>query len=411
MQHPFAINIDDFNYILPEEKIAKFPLANRSDSKLLCAKGMPPESRKFTELPDLLPAKSLLVFNETKVVRARLLFKKNTGAVIEIFCLEPVTPVNDFQLAFQQKSDVEWKCLVGKAKRWKSEALSRLINIEDRQVKLKAEKVATLSEGYLIRFSWDDPEVRFHEIIEAGGLVPLPPYLNREAEPEDSIRYQTVYAKFEGSVAAPTAGLHFTPEIFEALQRKGHQHEKVTLHVGAGTFKPVSSQTLVDHEMHIEKIEVSLSTLKTLAQNTDRQVIAVGTTSMRTLESLFWMAVRLFRGDKTFAVEQWDPYQPDVPVDFGTSQALNLLVDYLEANELAVLQGQTQLIIAPGYQFRVVNGLITNFHQPKSTLLLLVSALIGENWKTAYDFALKNDFRFLSYGDSCLFLPEPTQSQ
>ena len=406
MQDPFTINIEDYYYDLPEEAIAKFPLANRSDSKLLFNKGNISENRKFTDLPDLLPAKSLLVFNETKVVRARLLFKKTTGAVIEIFCLEPVAPVNDFQLAFQQKSDVEWKCLVGKAKRWKSETLSRVININDKKVILKAEKVTTLSEGYLIRFTWDDPEVRFHEVIEAGGLVPLPPYLNREAEPEDSIRYQTVYAKFEGSVAAPTAGLHFTPEIFESLQRKGHQHEKVTLHVGAGTFKPVSSQTLADHEMHIEKIEVSLSTLKTLAQNTDRLVIAVGTTSMRTLESLFWMAVRLYHGDTAFTIKQWDPYQADVPDNFDTLHALNLLIDFLEANEKKVLHGQTQLIIAPGYQFRIVYGLITNFHQPKSTLLLLVSALIGENWKTAYDFALRNNYRFLSYGDSCLFLPE-----
>jgi S-adenosylmethionine:tRNA ribosyltransferase-isomerase len=405
MQHPSHLHIQDYDYPLPEHRIAKFPLTNRADSKLLFFDGAHSNKKRFVELPDLLPPKSLLIFNETKVVRARILFKKQSGATIEVFCLEPVEPVNDFQLAFQQTSGVVWKCLVGNVKRWKSGNMSKTIQVGDRSVDLVAEKVGQLTDAFLIRFSWTPEEVPFHEIISESGLIPLPPYLNREAEPEDSVRYQTVYAKFDGSVAAPTAGLHFTDEMLTQLLAKGMDSEKVTLHVGAGTFKPVSSDTLAEHEMHVEKIVVSLTSLKHLQEKLADPIIPVGTTSMRTLESLFWMAVHLQQGDTSFSVTQWDPYDLVVPEHFSSEKALDTIIQYLEDHQLAELTGQTQLMIAPGYRFRFANGLVTNFHQPKSTLLLLVSALIGENWKSAYDFALEHDYRFLSYGDSCLMLP------
>lgn len=405
MQHPSHLLIQDYDYPLPVDRIAKFPLANRADSKLLFFDGSHSNEKRFVELPDLLPPKTLLIFNETKVVRARILFKKQTGATIEVFCLEPVEPVNDFQLAFQQTSGVVWKCLVGNVKRWKSGNMSKTVQVGDQSVELVAEKVGQLTDAFLIRFSWTPEEVPFHEIISESGLIPLPPYLNREAEPEDSVRYQTVYAKFDGSVAAPTAGLHFTDEMLTQLKVKGMDSEKVTLHVGAGTFKPVASDTLAEHEMHVEKIVVSLTSLKHLQKKLADPIIPVGTTSMRTLESLFWMAVRLQQGDSSFSVTQWDPYDLVVPEHFSSKKALDILIQYLEDHQLAELTGQTQLMIAPGYRFRFANGLITNFHQPKSTLLLLVSALIGENWKSAYDFALEHDYRFLSYGDSCLMLP------
>lgn len=405
MPHPSTIHIDHYNYLLPDERIAKFPLEKRADSKLLYFDGIKTFEKQFVDLPSLLPEKSLLVFNETKVVRARMLFHKQTGATIEIFCLEPVEPVNDFQLAFQQTSGVIWKCLVGNVKRWKSGELIREISVNGRSVELYAEKVEQLADAFLIRFSWKPEDISFHEIIGESGLIPLPPYLNREAQPDDVVRYQTVYAKFDGSVAAPTAGLHFTDEMLNKLKSNGIDSEKVTLHVGAGTFKPVSSLTLAEHEMHIEKIVVQLTALKHLREKLNQPIIPVGTTSMRTLESLFWMAVRLNEGDNSFTVKQWDPYQLIVPEMITSGIALDILISYLEENNLDTLTGQTQLMIAPGYTFRFANALITNFHQPKSTLLLLVSALIGENWKTAYSFALDQGFRFLSYGDSCLFLP------
>jgi len=405
MSHPSTLYIDEYDYSLPDERIAKFPIEKRADSKLLYFDGKKSSERKFNELPKLLPKNSFLIFNETKVVRARLLFKKSTGATIEIFCLEPVEPVNDFQLAFQQTSGVVWKCLVGNVKRWKTGILSKLIKINGEEITLFAEKITDLSDAFLIRFTWKPEEISFHEIINLSGLVPLPPYLNREAQPNDTVRYQTVYAKFDGSVAAPTAGLHFTDELLNQLSAKGIENEKVTLHVGAGTFKPVSSATLAEHEMHVEKMIVPLSALRHLQKKLNQPVIPVGTTSMRTLESLFWMAVKLHQGDESMTVEQWDPYQLKVEEDFSSAEALNTLIDFMEKNQMEALHGQTRLMIAPGYQFRFANGLITNFHQPKSTLLLLVSALIGDSWKIAYNFALEQGFRFLSYGDSCLFLP------
>lgn len=400
-----SIEIEDYNYPLPDSKIAKFPLKNRDMSKLLFRKGDVIEERKFIELPRLLPANSLLVFNETKVVNARLLFKKSTGATIEIFCLEPVEPVVDFQLAYQQGSPVIWKCFIGNAKRWKDGKLKLEFSIDGNVTSLYAEKVEQLSEGYLVSFQWDNSKVAFLDIINNKGLVPIPPYLNRKAVEEDTVRYQTVYAHYEGSVAAPTAGLHFTEDILKQLNVSGIETDKLTLHVGAGTFKPVVSQTIAKHEMHTEKVVIGIKVLKHIRQKLNNPVIPVGTTSMRTLESLFWMAVKLVGGNTKFEVEQWDPYELDVEPDFDGTKALSLLISYLEENNLDELKGETRLMIAPGYIFRIATGLVTNFHQPKSTLLLLVSALIGDSWKEAYEIALNNNFRFLSYGDSCLFLP------
>jgi len=321
--------------------------------------------------------------------------------------LEPVEPVNDFQLAFQQKPPVVWKCLVGNAKRWRSGGLEAALTINGIEVKLTARKEAQLSDSFLISFSWEPEEILFSDILEASGMIPLPPYLHREPVESDKERYQTVYARFDGSVAAPTAGLHFTDEILQQLSGKGIQSEKVTLHVGAGTFKPVSSETIHDHEMHTEKVIVAKEVLKRMLRHLGNPVIPVGTTSMRTVESLFWMALKIKLGiTGEFVVNQWDPYELSIPDDFGAGEALTLLIETLEQAKADELKGETRLMIAPGYKFRLATGLITNFHQPKSTLLLLVSALIGEKWKEAYQFALHNHFRFLSYGDSCLFLPE-----
>ncbi|NQU33358.1 MAG: S-adenosylmethionine:tRNA ribosyltransferase-isomerase [Bacteroidetes bacterium] len=399
------IKIEDYNYNLPDNQIAKYPLPKRDMSKLLFQVGGEITEHRFTELPALLPTNSLLIFNITKVVNARLIFKKSTGATIEIFCLEPIEPVNDFQLAYQQKSPVVWKCLIGNAKRWKSGMLELEFTINEKKVILYAKKVEQLSEGYLVEFSWSNDQITFSEIIINSGMVPIPPYLNRKAEESDKKRYQTIYAEHEGSVAAPTAGLHFTDEIISRLKKNGTQTDEVTLHVGAGTFKPVVSSTISNHEMHTEKVLVSIETLIHIKQKLGDPIIPVGTTSMRTLESLYWMALKLKNGSKEFVVEQWDPYELNEEMEFSAKDAISFLIRYLKENNLAELKGETRLLIAPGYSFKFATGLITNFHQPKSTLLLLVSALIGESWKSAYDYALSNNFRFLSYGDSCLFLP------
>jgi len=407
MERFTTIKIEDYDYSLPDNRIAKYPLAQRDQSKLLFLKGKTLEEKKFNQLPDLLPKKSLLLFNETRVIQARLLFKKPTGAKIEIFCLEPVEPSNDFQLALQQRPPIIWKCLVGKAKRWKEGKLESIIKIEDQKVHLFAEKAEQLHDSFLIRFSWEPPEIQFADILETSGLTPLPPYLHREAEQTDKDRYQTVYARLNGSVAAPTAGLHFTDSILQKLDKKGFEKEKIILHVGAGTFKPVSTETIGEHEMHTERIIIKKESLQHLLSKLNDPIIPVGTTSMRSLESLFWMALRLLKNMRDFNwVDQWDPYSLEIPNGFTSKKALELLINYLNVNQDNELEGATKLMIVPGYRFRFATGIVTNFHQPKSTLLLLVSALIGENWKKAYDFALKHNFRFLSYGDSCLFLSE-----
>ncbi len=398
------IEIEDYNYNLPDSMIAKYPLEKRDFSKLLWVNNGIVEEKKFIDLPSLLPKNSILLFNETKVVNARLIFKKSTGATIEIFCLEPVEPVNDFQLAYQQTCPVVWKCLVGNAKRWKSGKLALEFNINNKLVILNSELVDKLSDGYLVSFSWNDESTTFSEIISNCGMIPIPPYLNRKSEDQDKKRYQTIYAEYEGSVAAPTAGLHFTEKVFSQFGSLGIETDKLTLHVGAGTFKPVVSQKISDHEMHTEKVIISIDTLKHILNKINDPIIPVGTTSMRTLESLYWMAVKLLDGNIAFEVEQWDPYELVDSSDLTSKGALEVLIKYLEDNNLTEIKGETRLLIAPGYKFRFAKGLVTNFHQPKSTLLLLVSALVGKKWKDAYDFALANNFRFLSYGDSCLFL-------
>jgi len=399
------IKIEDYNYLLPEEKIAKFPLEERDQSKLLFLHQGQISEKKFHQIPGLLPTDSLLIFNETRVIRARLLFYKSTGAQIEVFCLEPIKPSSDFQVAFQQQSPVIWKCLVGNAKRWKEGDLLAELNNNGELIQLKARRIEKYSDAFFIEFSWEPADLTFSEIIELSGLVPLPPYLNREAVESDKERYQTVYAKYDGSVAAPTAGLHFTNAILDKIKNKGIESDKVTLHVGAGTFKPVIASTIAEHDMHTEKIVVGLEMLKHLYQKIDDPIIPVGTTSMRTLESLYWLALKINNGDDLLFVDQWDPYNFSDSQDLKPNEAIEVLINYLEKNKLDQLKVETRLMIAPGYHFKFAAGLITNFHLPKSTLLLLVSALIGNKWEEAYDFAMQHDFRFLSYGDSCLFLP------
>lgn len=398
------IKIEEYNYSLPDERIAKFPLDRRDKSKLLCRIDDLISEKSFTDLPALLPENALLLFNHTKVVKARLLFHKDTGANIEIFCLEPVEPVSDFQLAYVQKSPVIWKCFVGNSKRWRSGTLKQTFVINNKEVTLSALRTETLTEGFLVQFEWDDDDVPFIDILNNAGYVPIPPYLNRKPVTEDTERYQTIYAKNDGSVAAPTAGLHFTDKVINEIHKIGIETENLTLHVGAGTFKPVVSETIATHEMHVEKIVVTVLSLLHLRDKLNDPIIPVGTTSMRTLESLFWLGLKISKGDLSMEVNQWDPYELEIPDGFTPELSIDAILDYLEKNKLHEIKAQTRLMIAPGYSFKYATGLITNFHQPKSTLLLLVSALIGNSWKDAYKFALENDFRFLSYGDSCLFL-------
>ena len=397
------IAIESYDYPLPEDRIAKYPLSERDASKLLVCRGGTLQASQFRHIGDFLPPKALLVFNETKVIRARMQFQKETGSHIEIFCLEPD---DDYQIAFSSASPVRWKCLVGNSKRWREGALHLCLRIGSDEVTLQAERVARNDQYSEIVFSWTPPELPFASILEAAGEIPLPPYLNRDAEPEDRERYQTVFARYDGSVAAPTAGLHFTRPLLEQLQAQGFELDEVTLHVGAGTFRPVATETIGEHAMHSETLIVRRSLIENLIQHLDGDIIPVGTTSTRTLESLYWIGTMLAEQGmalRTLHVEQWFPYESHR--DLSTRKALELLLQYLDMHGLTRLEASTALMIAPGYSMRVVTGLITNFHQPKSTLLLLVSALIGDRWRDAYRFALDNGFRFLSYGDSCLFLP------
>lgn len=398
------IQIAAYNYLLPDERIAKYPLAERDASKLLVnEKGVIEESR-FKHLPDYLPEDSLLVFNNTRVIHARLLFRKATGAHIEIFCLEPVEP-SDYVLVFQQRKQCTWKCLVGNRKRWKEGVLQMNIKIKEDRVVLTAEKEDADIESVQITFSWDHPDYTFAEILDAAGVLPIPPYLHRETEDADLQTYQTVYSKIKGSVAAPTAGLHFTPEVFSTLKKKGIICEEITLHVGAGTFKPVKSETIGEHSMHTESFIVLRSTIERLIERLGN-VIAVGTTSVRTLESLYYMGLKLLNNpdinEEELIVKQWEPYQ--INPDAEPEKALRAILDYLDRKQANELVTATQIMIVPGYSFRVVRGIVTNFHQPQSTLLLLVSAFVKGDWKKIYDYALDHDFRFLSYGDSSLLL-------
>jgi len=398
-----SLNINDFEYHLPNERVAKFPKENRDESKLLIHQSKQIKEDQFKNIPDYLSPGSLLVLNNTRVVRARLLFRKPTGAIIEIFCLEPIEPTSEIQMAFQQKGQATWQCLVGNARRWKSEALAMEAASGSEIITLTAEQIEKHSGTFNIRFTWND-KLTFAEVLEATGKIPLPPYLHREAVDSDSKTYQTVYAKNDGSVAAPTAGLHFTESVFDSLKDKQIKISNLTLHVGAGTFRPVGQEGLVNHEMHTEQVLVSEKLLKDVLMHSGK-VIAVGTTSVRTLESLYWFGVKLEDDNEaSFIVSQFDPYKIRASASIGLEKSFNNIIDYMKRKGLDTLGGSTQLMIVPGYKFRVINGMVTNFHQPRSTLLLLISAWLGDEWLKVYNYAMDNDFRFLSYGDSCLFL-------
>ena len=398
-----ALRIEDYDYPLPDERIARYPLPQRDHSKLLCLKGDNLSEHHFYDLPSLLPKDALLVFNDTRVIHARLLFRKETGAVIEIFCLEPNGM--DVTAAFAQREHCIWTCFIGNNKKWKEGPLSGEWTVSNETFILTATRREAVGNAWVVDFSWTGG-MSFSEVIEAAGVIPLPPYLGREAEADDATRYQTVYAHHDGSVAAPTAGLHFTPELLERLRRQGFSTEYVTLHVGAGTFKPVSTPTIGEHEMHVEPVHITDDNLRHLIAHAGRPLIAVGTTSVRTLESLYWFGVKLAANPDLpmMHINQWDPYTTDARgIDYA--DAYRNILRWMERHGTDHLDGETQLMIAPGYRYHVIDGLVTNFHQPKSTLLLLVSALIGDRWRDCYRYALDHGFRFLSYGDSCLFLP------
>ncbi|MDE5568938.1 MAG: S-adenosylmethionine:tRNA ribosyltransferase-isomerase [Muribaculaceae bacterium] len=404
--NPRNIDIKEYNYPLPDEKIAKHPLAQRDACRLLMrgSDGSVSDHR-FDELPGLLPKDSLLIYNNTRVINARLRFRKPSGALIEIFCLEPAMPT-DYALNFASTGGCSWHCLVGNSKRWKEGTLDGVVTLKDgRKLKLSAERVERSDAGSTIAFSWDDNSVTFSEIISAAGEIPIPPYLNRQTEASDSDDYQTVYSRIEGSVAAPTAGLHFTDKVLVDIDRKGIERREVTLHVGAGTFQPVKADYIGEHAMHSEFIVVSLKLIEELAaiaETGTKKIIAVGTTSVRTLESLYHIGCMITDGTWSGELPQWYPYEEKHPT-MTTSDALKSLADYLRGKGLSSLVATTRIIIAPGYKYRIVDGMITNFHQPQSTLLLLVSAFIGQQWQDIYRHALNSDYRFLSYGDACLF--------
>ncbi|MFN3528641.1 MAG: S-adenosylmethionine:tRNA ribosyltransferase-isomerase [Bacteroidia bacterium] len=396
MLHPAQLRISDFSYDLPEARIAAHPLPERDASRLLHYRAGVLSDHRFIDLPDLLPTNSLLLFNNTRVVQARLIFQKPSGGLIELFCLEPLAPFTEIQLAMQTTGSAVWKCLVGNNKRWKGGALELRVG----GIRLQAERLEALADAHAIAFSWQPAAYSFAEVLEALGKIPLPPYLHRAAEEADKQRYQTVYARFDGAVAAPTAGLHFSPRVFEQLQNKGIKREELTLHVGAGTFKPVKAETMAGHEMHREEVVLSKQLLQTLLQH-QGPVVPVGTTSLRSLESLYWMGCMLQASDARLPEPgMFTPYE--MAAHLSVRDALQKLLDWLEARNLDEVIGHTALMIAPSYRFRLAHALITNFHQPQNTLLLLVAAAVGENWRSLYAHALAQEYRFLSYGDSSL---------
>ena len=401
-EDPKHIRISEFNYPLPDERIAKFPLPVRDQSKLLLYRHGEVTEDIFTSLPDYLPANSLMIFNNTKVIQARLHFHKETGALIEVFCLEPIQP-NDYALNFQQTEHAAWLCMIGNLKKWKEGALKREITVKGKPLTLTAERGACHGTSHWVDFRWNNPEITFADILEVFGELPIPPYLNRETQESDKETYQTVYSKIKGSVAAPTAGLHFTPRVLDALREKGVALEELTLHVGAGTFKPVKSEEIEGHEMHTEYISVNRSTLEKLVAH-EGKAIAVGTTSVRTLESLYHIGVTLLHNpnatEEDLHVKQWQPYETALETAATPAvDALQAIIVYLDRHHMETLHSSTQIIIAPGYEYRIVKAMVTNFHQPQSTLLLLVSAFLHGDWRKIYDYALAHDFRFLSYGD------------
>ena len=399
------IQIKDFNYPLPDERIAKHPLTQREQCKLLVYQNGDIQDLHFYDVPRLLPQQSMLVYNNTRVINARLRFQKpNAGAIIEIFCLEPIAP-RDYAQVFQTTSQCSWLCFVGNSKRWKAGSLTQVVNVNGCEVELAATRGEQKGNAFEIIFSWNNDNITFASLLEAIGEIPIPPYLNRNTEESDSADYQTVYSHIEGSVAAPTAGLHFTDEVLAECDRQGISRRELTLHVGAGTFQPVKSESIGEHNMHTEFISVEKSLLVDLIK-ANGNVIAVGTTSVRTLESLYYIGITLLNNpdanEEELRVKQWAPYQQDYTI--STADALQAIIDHLDRNGIDRYIGSTQIMIAPSFKFRVIRGMITNFHQPQSTLLLLVSAFVNGNWKAIYDYALSHDYRFLSYGDSSLLL-------
>lgn len=399
------IKIDDYDYNLPEDRIAKYPLKERDLSKILIYNHGKIVDDTFRNLTDYIPSGSLMVFNNTKVIQARMHFRKETGALIEIFLLEPYKP-NDYEQIFQSRKECEWICMIGNLKKWKTGILTKTVNVGNIELTLTAERIAETGNSHVVKFTWDNDSLSLSEIIEIVGELPIPPYLNRQTEESDKQTYQTVYSKIQGSVAAPTAGLHFTKNVLSELEKKNISKSELTLHVGAGTFKPVKSEEIDDHEMHTEYISVQRKVIEDLIEH-DGVAVAVGTTSVRTLESLYYIGVKL-NGNKDLNesqlhVSQWEPYEAVSSIT--PLEALNNVLDYMLLHNLSVLNSSTQIIIAPGYEYKYVKMLITNFHQPKSTLLLLVSAFVRGDWKTIYAHALNNDYRFLSYGDSSLLIP------
>ena len=403
MIDPKNISILDYTYDLPVDRIALHPLRERDASKLLVYRDGKIQQDIYKHIDAYLPADSLLIFNNTKVIRARILFQKSSGGVIEIFCLEPYEDVNEYSSIMAKKGSVKWKCMIGGASKWKEGGLVKELGIADWE--LKASLVEKLSDAYVVELSWTPAELSFAEVLERSGEIPLPPYIKRKPDEEDTDRYQTIYARDEGSVAAPTAGLHFTEEIFDRLKEKNIQTDFVTLHVGAGTFKPVKAATMQGHEMHAEWIDVRGEMIRDLLLQLDKTIVAVGTTSLRTLESLYWLGVKtmLKPNEKQLQLGQWEVYEdPLVNGHIPAKEALSSLLNWLKKNGQERLFTRSQILIAPGYTFKIADVIVTNFHQPQSTLLLLVAAAIGKEWNKIYDHAMQNDFRFLSYGDGCL---------
>jgi len=398
------IDLSEYEYNLPPERIAQYPAKERDMSQLLIFNRSKLSKDVFSNIDDYLPPDSLLVFNNTRVIRARIHFHKPTGATIEIFCLEPLSPP-EYELSFSSFKSVEWKCIIGNLKKWKDGIVTTSFIYKDKKSVLTAEKIQSEGEAWRIRFNWNRPEISFSDVIEATGHIPLPPYINREDEEEDINRYQTVYSSIKGSVAAPTAGLHFTDRVLSNLRKKGIKSVELTLHVGAGTFQPVKSKSIYDHEMHCEHFFITDKTVKSLINNLDK-IITIGTTSVRTLESLYWIGVKILQNPLACSSElslgQWEAYEMDTNVP--VIKSMEAIRNLLRERNLSYLHASTNILIKPGYNFKMINGLITNFHQPRSTLLLLISAWTGNNWKDIYTFALENEFRFLSYGDSSLLL-------
>ncbi len=406
--HPRELKIENFTYDLPNENIAYTPAEPRDTSKLLVYKNGEISQDIYRNLASKLPEDTVLVFNDTRVIKSRIFFQRPTGAVIEVFCLEPYGENAHYEAFFQQKGSALWTCLIGKVGKWKEKQLTKTLDINGISVELSVEIVEKLSDAYVVQFSWMPENISFGEVIDAAGVTPLPPYIKRIADEHDEETYQTVYSENEGSVAAPTAGLHFSPDIFDRLEKKGISKLFTTLHVGAGTFMPVKSDTMDGHNMHAEVMNISVEFLEQLLAKINSKIITVGTTSTRTLESIYWMGNKIINqpdiSHEQLKVTQWEPYEG--MKRHSAEAAVSALMEWIKQHNETELSIETQIIIAPSYEFGIVKGLITNFHQPQSTLLLLVSALIGDRWKEIYQYALENNFRFLSYGDGSLLLPE-----